>query len=200
MDISGSLLDVAMDIDGVADTINDILLQIRIRESMKEWDKWKDEWGDISNLTPGAMPGGPYTPDRVVDDLINRNFKATYGGNVIARDTEGMASDGKFAMNVDFGDRSFSSAIEIQNTSRWGGVGMLTNGKFDSALGAPVGSNAFTGSHGTISKTDGSGNVQVMENFVKGKFYGPRAEGVGGIFSIQDSDGYRVDGSFAGKR
>ncbi len=160
MDISGSLLDVAMDIDGVADTINDILLQIRIRESMEEWDKWKDEWGDISNLTPGAMPGGPYTPDRVVDDLINRNFKATYGGNVIARDTEGMASDEKFAMNVDFGDRSFSSAIEIQNTSRWGGVGMLTNGKFDSALGAPVGSNAFTGSHATIRATGQNLSVQ----------------------------------------
>lgn len=189
------------------------------QESLRdELDRIKNDWGDfdddnllggvwsdnalvdLGSVTPGDTPGGTRTPGSVVQGLIDKNYSATYRGSVVAQGSssywggtpEGGVSGGTFLMSANFGARTFSSNITIDSTPRYGSIQMNTNGGLTASdfSGTNVGGAGITSSNGS----------QFQEGGLRGEFYGPGAEGVGGGFQIMGPDGGGVNGSFAGKR
>ncbi len=207
-------------------------LQDELDRIKNDWGDWDDDltgggtapggsWTnndlvDLANTDPlGDLPGGEKTPLSKIDELISKNFRATYNGNVIAQlytqsniggafgfDTPvGEQRNGGFAMEVDFGTKAYSAVIGIPDVEHWGDVEVRTNGTLDSMRQPHNYPGQFVGENVNGAGITSSNNTKFGGGFMHGKFYGPEAEGVGGGFRISEEGlEHALGGYFAGQR
>ena len=136
----------------------------------------------------GTWVTGHLTDDRVLEEMVDRGQQAHYSGGIAAINN-GTKVPGKIDLDVDFGASRFSGNMDIggENGARWNAN--IENGRL---RGNGLFSDTITPS-ATSDITDISGSM-------KGNFFGPKAEAVGGNFDLHSDRAGDMTGSFGANR
>lgn len=141
--------------------------------SFIEWGQWtltKDQFINevrISDRISGYWIGGERTPGAVVQNLVQHQAFGYYYGSTNYTNSNGVSEAGNIDINLDFG------------TGAVGGSLYFTGGSLSSITSGTLSPDGIKGT------LDGDVNSSI-----DGLFYGPNAEGLGGTFFKEGTDGY----------
>jgi hypothetical protein len=133
-----------------------------------------------SAVYKGMVSGNWYTEG----DLSSSNNRPSYGGNI----------SGTMQMTVDFSNTEVVSGT--LNLNKHNGSSFATATMDNMQMTTTY--NAFEGK--LIGANIISSDQNSSENMVKGRFYGPNAEEVGGVWNVKNTNNEFASGVFAGKR
>jgi hypothetical protein len=149
--------------------------------AMGEWS-----WGPVTiNADGTATPTGDSNTiyfaygSRTPGSGIPASGKATYDAHTLG----GTGNDSiPLSLTADFGQRSISTEITLPSYFDVGGSAPFSNdGSFDIPLSGSAGSQAASGS-------------------MDGAFFGPHAEQVGGVFSVESQGNTLMQDAFVGQQ
>lgn len=160
------------------------------------WLGAEDLGNDLWNGYIGAMSIGTPTASVSVPSTGVSAFRGyTTGVHVSASpedaQTQTAFTASEFLLNADFAARNLSFVTTNTNVHIYGWL--TTNSDLDL-------SGTLTYSPATNSFTGGVTSAGGMAGSASGRFYGPNAEEVGGLFSVSDGSVSTYTGSFGGKQ
>ena len=145
--------------------------------------------------TAGGISVGTITTGSNIPASGTATYTGYYGGAFSDRDGDDFLTRGTVSVSTDFGERTLgfqTSGDEfvspVANTPSWTGD---TNQAMSGTLTYTPANNSFTG-----DVTDGYNN----SGAATGRFYGPNAEELGGVFNITGSALYLHAGAFGAKK
>ena len=149
----------------------------------------------VTSFDSGAFSFGSPTPGSAIPTTGLATFNGLANGFFVDNTNTAFFTTANMTANVDWAARSIgfstSNTRQVGLTAPSSG-GVLNNGlNFNGTLNYAAGTNAFFGTVNT------GGNV--MTGNVSGRFYGPNAEEMGGVYSL-GGGGASMMGGFGGKR
>ncbi len=179
------------------------LVKEDIRRHMEGWGSWQElseTWH--ANVKPGEMPTGYHTPS--IDSLVKQNLLLHYHGNTVVEAynvksaQSFVRSGGPINLAIDFGKRAFTGSTSLQGATTPNGTRWYP---FRLDLSGSLVGNGLSGSIDMMHNLDTGNSFAPASSSLNGVFFGPNAEGVGGVFqSTFPTSGDRYDGSFGAKR
>lgn len=148
-----------------------------------------------TSFDSGAFSFGSLTPGSAIPTTGLATFNGLANGFFVDNTNTAFFTTANMTANVDWATRSIG--FSTSNTHQVGltapsSAGVLNSAlNFNGTLTYAAGINAFSGPVNT------GGNV--MTGNVSGKFYGPNAEEMGGVYSL-GGNGANMMGGFGGKR
>ena len=144
----------------------------------------------------GGNPTGTWintkdpTDRQVIESYRIQNRTADYRGNVVGI-ADGKAATGQMNMHFDFGQQKFDGTLDFkaEDGPRWI-VYMKGEGDSDFKKDGTFRTNDVGDAAGT--------DVTIQKGNIKGAFYGPDAENIGGSFDITAEGGHSARGHFGG--
>ncbi len=136
----------------------------------------------------GTWVTGQLTDDRVLEEMVDRGQQAHYSGGIAAINN-GMKVPGKIDLDVDFGASRFKGNMDIgrKEGTKW---------KADIENGRLRGNGLFSDTIIPSATSD----IKDISGSMKGNFFGPKAEAVGGNFELHSGSAGDMSGSFGANR
>lgn len=154
------------------------------------WDKAVG----ASDFQAGAISAGSPTPGSAVPLAGNALFTGIAFGFYVDPGGALFATAATMNANVDFGTRAIGFNTFGTTTSNGGAPVLNTNLNLSGTLNYGIGVNQFSG---TVTAPAAS-----LSGSASGRFYGPNAEEIGGVYGLSDTGGgiSRMLGGFGGRR
>lgn len=155
---------------------------------------WDVQWQGSGFDDIGAASFGSATPDSSVPTGGTATFAGKLGGLYVGADGKGAIAAADLSVGVDFGARSLTFASTGTRLTRDLVTGPAASSlDLSGTLTYSPGSNTFSG---TLSNSGGT-----MSGDSQGKFYGPAAQELGGVFTLKSATGVeRFTGAYGAKR
>jgi hypothetical protein len=151
-------------------------------------------WGSNSgaNFTAGAGSFGSATPGNAVPTIGSATFTGVAMGFYVDMAGATHATSADMAANVTFSSRSIAFSTSNTLTSRSGIQNVAGGLNMTGSLAYSGGSSQFSGNVATANG--------LLVGTATGRFYGPNAEEIGGVYGLTSSGVSRMVGGFGGKR
>lgn len=150
--------------------------------------------GTFNSRVIGANSYGAVTPGLAVPTSGTANFSGKLGGLYISPTGEGSMAAADLSVNANFNTRSLS--LSSTGTTITRDISTATAAphlNVSGTLNYSAGSSAFTG---TLANTGGT-----MSGTTNGRFYGPAAQELGGVFAIKSpTNTESLVGAYGAKR
>lgn len=138
------------------------------------------------NVEIGTYVNGAITPSQIIASYISNNQIGNYSGEIAAL-VNGVSSGGTINLDMNFGTKNFTGNIKV------------TQGDWQANIsGGQLNPNGFNTTQ--ISSITNSGKVDDITGNLTGKYYGPNAEAVGGVFNLNSNTKGSVSGVFGGSK
>jgi hypothetical protein len=143
----------------------------------------------------GAMSAGAVTPATAVPTTGSATFTGHAGGFYFDGTGSRLTTDAQMSATANFSSRTidFSTTGTVVSTAANPAV---TSARPELNLSGNLsygsGSSQFSGNVGTANNA--------LSGDASGRFYGPNAQEIGGVYGLSGSNGARMVGAFGGKR
>jgi hypothetical protein len=153
----------------------------------------------MNNLSPsafqsGAISAGAVTPGSAVPTTSTATFTGHAGGFYFDGAGGRFATDAQMSAVTDFGNRKIQFSTNGTVLTDTGSLAQSLNPGLDlrGNFSYAPGTSQFAGGVNTV---DGN-----LTGNASGRFYGPSAQEIGGVYGLGSSTGARMVGGFGGKR
>lgn len=133
---------------------------------------------------------GSTTPSAVIENYIKNAQTAHYNGGIAAFVDNVSTTAGEINIYMDFGNKKLNYADKVSNI-------YIENGNWNANINSGN-INTYGFNSSDISGTTNTGTI--TSGKLDGKFFGPNAEASGGSFSLGNSAGSSVTGTFGAKK
>jgi transferrin binding protein len=151
-----------------------------------------------TTLAAGAISFGNVTPVTGIPTSGTATYQGLSSGGYIDPSGAAFVHAAQMTSNVDFGARSLAFSTNNTTISPINSAAATPNPALNlsGTLTYAAGSNQFTGP----VTTSGSVSDPAMAGNATGRFYGPNAEEMGGVFAVKGTGPQGMLGGFGGKR
>jgi len=173
-------------------------VELIAKQAAQKWDYQSfGVWNDSTNSsyrTISPMSFGTATPASAVPTAGSAVFTGKLAGFYVAPDGQGSIATADLAVNANFSERSLSfSSSNSRITRDLATATAAPNLNLSGTLTYAPGTNGFSG---TLTNAGGT-----MSGSSKGQFYGPTANELGGVFSVNSPKTVETfTGAYGGKR
>jgi len=152
-----------------------------------------------TTVAAGAISFGKVTPVTGIPTSGTATYQGLSSGGYIDPSGAGFVHAAQMTSNVDFGARSVAFSTSNSTSAPLSSPVVTTPIpalNLSGTLTYAPGSNQFTG----LVTTSGSVSDPAMAGSATGRFYGPNAEELGGVFALKGTGPQGMLGGFGGKR
>jgi hypothetical protein len=151
-------------------------------------------WDLPAQGTISALSFGAATPPSAVPTTGSATFNGKLGGLYVSPSGQGSVASATVVVNADFSQRSLNFASSGTTLTRdFGSKTAAPNLNLNGTLAYAPGTNSFSG-----TLTNAGGTISGTSN---GRFYGPAAQELGGVFTLKSPTGSETfTGAYGGKR
>lgn len=150
---------------------------------------------DGAPMQVGAMSAGAVTPATAVPTMGSATFTGHAGGFYFDGTGSRLTTDAQMSAVTNFSSRTIdfsTTGTMVSTTANPPATSARPELNLSGNLSYGSGSSQFSGNVSTANSAL-SGNAS-------GRFYGPNAEEMGGVYGLSGSNGARMVGAFGGKR